>query len=76
MQCPGEAEYFGDVAPVPGELHAAFVLATKGNCELDVVDASAAIAQPGVVAFVDHKDIHGANQVTFIVCWNLLCYVI
>ncbi len=62
-QCTGEAEYSGDVPPVPGELHAALVMAQRANCELSGVDAADALAMPGVVAFLDHNDIPGANQV-------------
>ena len=42
-QCTGEAEYTDDIPPIFGELHAAVVQAQQANCELDVVDASAAL---------------------------------
>ena len=42
-QLTGEAEYTDDIPPIFGELHAAVVQAKQANCELDVVDASAAL---------------------------------
>ena len=39
----GEAEYIDDIPKNPNEVHAAFVLATIGNCELDTVDPSPAL---------------------------------
>ena len=41
----GEAEYIDDIPKFPGELHAAFVLATLANCELDLVDPSPALVK-------------------------------
>ena len=41
----GEAEYLDDSPKFPGELHAAFVLATLANCELDLVDPSPALVK-------------------------------
>lgn len=35
-----------DIPSLPGELTGAFVLATVGNCDLDVVDPSAALVIP------------------------------
>ena len=62
-QCTGEAEYAGDIPPMPGELHAALVYSDMANCELDTVDPAPAMALAGVVAYVDHSDIPGANHV-------------
>jgi len=42
-QCSGEAEYVSDIAPFKGEVHAAFVISTQANCELDKVDPSEAL---------------------------------
>ena len=42
IQCAGEAEYVGDVMPVPGELHGAFVLSKRARCDIDTVDTSVA----------------------------------
>ena len=42
-QCSGEAEYINDIPNFPGELSAYYVLASVGNCDLDTVDASAAL---------------------------------
>ncbi len=62
-QCTGEAEYVDDIAPAPGELYGALVLATRGKCTVAGVDAGPALAIPGVVAFLDHSDVPGANNV-------------
>ena len=43
IQCTGEAEYIDDIPSVPGELVGYFVLAKVANCDLDVIDASAAL---------------------------------
>ena len=42
-QCTGEAEYTDDIPSILGELHAAVVQAKQANCELEVVDPSAAL---------------------------------
>ena len=55
MQCSGEAEYIADFPKFPNELQAAFVLSSRGNCEIAKVDASEALAMEGVVGFIDHK---------------------
>ncbi len=44
-QCSGEAEYINDIPAFPGELTGIFVMATVGNCDLDTVDASAALVR-------------------------------
>eukprot|EP00095_Tigriopus_kingsejongensis_P005797 maker-scaffold88_size394946-snap-gene-2.26 protein:Tk05797 transcript:maker-scaffold88_size394946-snap-gene-2.26-mRNA-1 annotation:"hypothetical protein DAPPUDRAFT_313254" len=62
VQCTGEAEYVDDIPPIPGELFAAFVKSTIGNCTLDTVDPGPALAMPGVVGYVDHTDIPGLNS--------------
>ena len=43
VQCTGEAKYINDIPTVPGELHAAFVVAEVGNCNLGTIDPSAAL---------------------------------
>jgi len=42
-QCSGEAQYTDDIPLLPGELHAAFVLSTVANCQLDSIDPSKAL---------------------------------
>ena len=49
---------------VPGELAAALVLSTVAACMLDTVDPGPALARPGVVAVLDHRDIPGSNNLT------------
>ncbi|CAG7832627.1 unnamed protein product, partial [Allacma fusca] len=62
FQCSGEAEYTNDISPVPLELHAAIVLTRVSKANLKGVDISEAMKVPGVVGWVDHKDIHGENN--------------
>ncbi|XP_020903902.1 xanthine dehydrogenase isoform X2 [Exaiptasia diaphana] len=52
LQSAGEAVYTNDLPTQGGELHAAFVLSTQGNCRIDTIDASAALNMPGVVDFL------------------------
>ena len=63
-QCSGKAQYCNDIPLLPGELHAALVLTSQASCQLDTVDPSPALALPGVVAFIDHTDIPGQNNLT------------
>ena len=65
VQCSGEAEYINDLPPSPRELHAAFVLTTRANCDIDQVDPQSALEVEGVVSFVTHQDIPGINNITF-----------
>ncbi|XP_018017026.2 xanthine dehydrogenase 2 [Hyalella azteca] len=62
IQVAGEAEYGDDVAAMPGELQAQFVLARYANARIDAIDAAAALAMPGVVDFVTAVDIPGRNS--------------
>ncbi len=62
-QCSGEAEYVDDIAHVPGELTAVFVLASAGNCLLDGdADVDEAKKVKGFVEWVDFRDIPGRNS--------------
>lgn len=63
-QTSGEIQYTGDIPFKQGELHAAFVLSSKANCDMVSCDPSDALAMPGVVNFVDAADIPGIN------CWK------
>ena len=65
VQCSGEAEYINDIPASPRELHAAFVLTSQANCDIDQVDPEPALQMSGVVSFVSHKDIPGINNITF-----------
>ncbi|XP_071482593.1 xanthine dehydrogenase/oxidase-like [Diadema antillarum] len=60
-----KAVFVDDIPPLNGELSAAPVLSTKPHANILSVDASQALALPGVVDFVTHLDIPGVNgQVT------------
>ncbi|XP_038118865.1 xanthine dehydrogenase 1 [Culex quinquefasciatus] len=61
-QTAGEAHYSNDLPPQPGELYAAFVLATQVHSRIAKLDAAEALKMPGVVAFYSAKDIPGTNN--------------
>ncbi|XP_068627626.1 aldehyde oxidase 1-like [Battus philenor] len=64
IQCAGEAEYAEDIPPLPHEVFASFVLSTVAVGDIEVVDSTKAIKEPGVVAFYTAKDIPGVNSFT------------
>ena len=41
LKCTGEAEYTDDIAPLPGQLYAAFVKSTHANATIQNIDATA-----------------------------------
>jgi len=55
-QTTGEAQYTDDIPPLKNELYGCLVLSTKAHAKLKSVDWSAALEVPGVVDYVDHKD--------------------
>jgi xanthine dehydrogenase/oxidase len=55
-QCTGEAQYTDDIPLQRNELYGCLVLSTKAHAKLLSVDPEPALDQPGVVAYVDHKD--------------------
>ncbi|XP_052896949.1 xanthine dehydrogenase/oxidase-like [Anopheles moucheti] len=61
-QVSGEAKYTNDFPPFPGELHAAFVVATQPNTTIGMIDPTDALRLPGVVAFYSAGDIPGTNS--------------
>jgi len=61
-QCStGEAVFIDDIPSSRDELYVALVTSTKANARLVNVDASAALAMPGVVGFLDHTSVPGSN---------------
>jgi xanthine dehydrogenase large subunit len=58
-QVAGAATYVDDIAEVRGTLHAAPILSTVAHGRLRGVDASAALAMPGVQGVILSKDIPG-----------------
>ena len=58
-QVAGAATYVDDIAEVRGTLHAAPILSNVAHGKLRGVDASAALALPGVVDVVLHQDVTG-----------------
>lgn len=56
-QCTGEAQYTDDIPVQKNELYGVLVLSTKPRARILNVDPSPAFELPGVVDFVDHKDL-------------------
>lgn len=56
-QCTGEAQYTDDIPVQKNELYGCLVLSTKAHAKLINVDASPALDLPGVVEYVDHRDL-------------------
>jgi len=61
-QTSGELKYVNDIPPQQGELHSAFVLSSRANCDVVSVNATKALALAGVIDFVDANDIPGKND--------------
>ncbi|XP_071749529.1 uncharacterized protein [Lepeophtheirus salmonis] len=61
-QCSGDLKYTDDEMPGTGEYYGAFVVSDLANCKIDKVDPTNALAMPGVIEYVDHKDIPGKND--------------
>ncbi|XP_050507821.1 xanthine dehydrogenase isoform X1 [Diabrotica virgifera virgifera] len=65
VQCSGEAEYVMDKPIRPHEVFCSFVTAQAlPGSKIVTIDASKALALPGVVAFYDINDIPGSNVFT------------
>ncbi|PSC73608.1 indole-3-acetaldehyde oxidase-like [Micractinium conductrix] len=66
LQTSGEAQYTGDVPLPAGAQHAAWVTASEACATVEGIDAAAALAAPGVVAFICAADLpEGRNSVAF-----------
>ena len=59
LQASGEAEYVYDMPAAPNQLYGAFILTQQANCQIDKIDDSTAMSQPGVVKILYAKDIPG-----------------
>ncbi|CAB4029805.1 Xanthine dehydrogenase, partial [Paramuricea clavata] len=62
LQASGEAQYTDDILKQGGELYAAFVTTTQGNCKLANVDVSEVLKIPGVFKYICAEDIPGENN--------------
>ncbi|EDW59394.1 uncharacterized protein AOX1 [Drosophila virilis] len=62
IQCSGEATYANDLPTQHNQVWAGFVPAKRVGAVVSKVDATAALALPGVVAYLDAKDIPGPNS--------------
>jgi xanthine dehydrogenase large subunit len=58
----GRARYIDDIPEVRGTLHAAPIISSVAHGELLGIDASEALAMPGVIGIVDHRDIPGGKM--------------
>ena len=56
-QCTGEAQYTDDIPVQKNELYGVMVLSTKAHAKILDVDVSGALNLPGVVDYVDHRDL-------------------
>ncbi|KAJ5732781.1 hypothetical protein N7493_004262 [Penicillium malachiteum] len=56
-QATGEAQYTDDIPVQQNELFGCMVLSTKAHAKILSVDPSAALDIPGVVDYVDHRDL-------------------
>nr|XP_022300100.1 xanthine dehydrogenase/oxidase-like isoform X2 [Crassostrea virginica] len=63
----GEAVYVDDIPEYKNELSLALVSSTRARAKIVSVDFSAALAAPGVVDYVDYKDLPGNNMYGLIV---------
>ncbi|KAH3859121.1 hypothetical protein DPMN_101836, partial [Dreissena polymorpha] len=61
-QVSGEAVYIDDIPKLHNELYLAFVTSSKAHARILSVDPSEALAMPGVVDYVSHKDVPGHNK--------------
>ena len=61
MQASGEATYVDDMPSLRNELYAGLVMSTRAHAKLLSVDASEAVAMPGVWGFVSARDV-GAGE--------------
>ncbi|RIB27564.1 putative xanthine dehydrogenase HxA [Gigaspora rosea] len=60
-QVTGEAMYTDDIPKLQGELYGALVLSQKAHAKILGIDATEALAQPGVKGFFSAKDVPGSN---------------
>ncbi|KAK5051637.1 hypothetical protein LTR16_010851, partial [Cryomyces antarcticus] len=56
-QCTGEAQYTDDIPAQKNELYGCLVLSTKPHARILSVDPAPAFDIPGVVDYVNHKDL-------------------
>lgn len=58
----GEAVFIDDMPKYANELSMWFVTSTKAHAKILSIDPSAALAVPGVVDYVDYRDVPGSNM--------------
>ena len=66
IQCAGEAEFVNDIPSTVGELHAAFVLTSRANCDIAGIDVDAALVSYIIVKNLDcHTLLTQLKHITF-----------
>ncbi|KAF9183259.1 hypothetical protein BGZ51_004148 [Haplosporangium sp. Z 767] len=60
-QATGEAKYTDDIPKLHNELYAALVFSSRVHAKIVSIDASAALAHPGVKGYFDHRHVPGKN---------------
>ncbi|KAK3681541.1 hypothetical protein LTR37_020849 [Vermiconidia calcicola] len=60
-QCTGEAQYTDDIPVQRNELYGCLLLSTKAHARIVSVDTAPALDIPGVVDYVDHRDLPNAK---------------
>ncbi len=63
LHVSGRARFLDDIPEPPGLLHAAVVLSPHAHARILSIDATVALARPGVAAVIAAADIPGANDV-------------
>ncbi|KAJ1942160.1 hypothetical protein FBU59_003282, partial [Linderina macrospora] len=64
-QVTGEARYTDDIPAVTGELYMGLVMSQRAHAKIKSIDASRALATPGVHQVLTHADVPGSNV------WNI-----
>jgi len=62
LQVAGKATYVGDIVHRQGTGYACIVGATRASAKISKIDASAALASPGVFGWVGAEDVPGKNS--------------
>ncbi|XP_072526962.1 aldehyde oxidase 5 [Salminus brasiliensis] len=62
QQATGEAQYYDDIPALKGELFVSMVTSTRAHAKITSIDASAALAMPGVVTFITAEHVPGQNR--------------
>jgi xanthine dehydrogenase/oxidase len=59
-----------------GELYLGLVLSRRAHARILSVDTAAALAMPGVLDYVDHRDVQGSNQFSIAIIKDELVFAV